>query len=296
MAIETQADGAEDEPLPVVARNGRTFRVVRHPLAQAAAEEFCGGFEEGTLRFFDAVLPGCGKMIDFGAYVGFTALYAATHVDTVFAFEPSPVNHELLARNIAVNPDLASRIRLFRHGLGARDELAMLYAKGVADSGASVFRDIERGGVLSAAPVASVALRDAAEVLREIGLDDRTLLKIDIEGAEYAVLPAIASLLAEHRPWLHVSFHPFNLVAGSDAYHTTTMRLRCAFAAAEVLAPYRFMHLFSDGEWYTVGAAERMDFLRQYLLSAKPVPRIATPQYGFVHAVAFSDHALPPGA
>jgi hypothetical protein len=38
---------------------------------------------------------------------------------------------------------------------------------------------------------------------------------------------------------------------------------------------------------------ERMDFLRQYLLSAKPVPRIAAPQYGFVHAVAFSEDALP---
>ena len=215
---------------------------------------------------------------------------------SVFAFEPSPVNHELLARNIAVNPDLAGRIHLFRHGLGARDELVMLYAKGMADSGASVFREIERGGVISGAPEAAVALRDAADVLREIGLDGRTLLKIDIEGAEYAVLPAIAALLAEHKPWLHVSFHPFNLVAGTDAYRNAVIRLRCAFAAAEVLAPYRFMHLFADGGWYTVGPAERMDFLRQYLLSAKPVPRIASPQYGFVHAVAFSDDVLPPDA
>jgi FkbM family methyltransferase len=296
MATVTQVDSTADEPLPAVARNGRSFRVVRHPLAQAAAEEFCGGFEEGTLRFFDAVLPGCVRMIDFGAYIGFTALYAATHVETVFAFEPSPVNHELLARNVAVNPDLASRIRLFRHGLGAHDEHVTLYAKGVADSGASVFREIERGGVVSGAPEASVALRDAAEVLREIGLDGRTLLKIDIEGAEYAVLPAIGALLAEHRPWLHVSFHPFNLVAGTDAYHTTMLRLRCAFTAAEVLAPYRFMHLFGDGGWCTIGPVERMDFLRQYMLSAKPVPRIASPQYGFVHAVAFSDEPLPAGA
>jgi FkbM family methyltransferase len=282
--------------VPVVARGGRSFRVTDHKLALAAAREFSSGFEEGTLRFFDAALPRCTRMVDFGAYIGFTALYAATHVDTVFAFEPSPVNHELLARNVAENPELASRIRLFRHGLGARDELVTLYAKGTADSGSSVFRQVERDRVLSGQPNAIIPLRDAAMVLREIGLDGRTLLKIDIEGAEYEVLRVIAPLLAEHKPWLHVSFHPFNLVAPGDAYHNALLRLRCALGAAEALAPYNFMHLYENAAWCTIGPEERMDFLRQYLLSAKPVPRIATPQYGFVHAIAFSDDPLPRNA
>ncbi len=279
--------------MPVLARGGRSFRVTDHQLAVAAAHEFCSGFEEGTLRFFDAVLPRCTRMVDFGAYVGFTALYAATQVDKVFAFEPSPVNHELLARNVAENPELASRIRLFRHGLGARDEEVTLYAKGTADSGSSVFREVERDRVLCARPDAVISLRDAAAVLHEIGMDRRTLLKIDIEGAEYEVLRVIAPLLTEHKPWLHVSFHPFNLVEGGDAYRNTLLRLRCALNAAEALAPYRFIHLYADGAWCTIGPAERMDFLRQYLLSAKPVPRIATAQYGFVHAIAFSDDMLP---
>jgi len=65
---------------------------------------------------------------------------------------------------------------------------------------------------------------------------------------------------------------------------------------AEALVSYRFMHLYDDEAWYTIGPDERMDFLRQYLLSAKPVPRIATPQFGFVHGIAFSDEALPHGA
>lgn len=282
--------------MPVVTRGGRSFRLTDHKLALAAAQEFCSGFEEGTLRFFDAVLPRCTRMIDFGAYIGLTALYAATHVETVFAFEPSPVNHELLARNVAENPSLAERIHLFRHGLGARDAQVMLYAKGTADSGSSVFRTIERDRVLSGRPDAVIPLRDAAVVLHEIGIDGRTLLKIDIEGAEYDVLGAIASLLADHKPWLHVSFHPFNLVAGSDSYHTALLRLRSALSAAEALAPYRFMHMYSEEGWCTIGPSERMDFLRRYLLSAKPVPRIATPQYGFVHAIAFSDEQLPSDA
>jgi hypothetical protein len=36
-----------------------------------------------------------------------------------------------------------------------------------------------------------------------------------------------------------------------------------------------------------------MSFLHEYLLRPKPVPRIATPQYGFIEAVGFSDVALP---
>lgn len=278
---------------PMVTRGDRSFRLTDHPLAVAAAREFLSGFEEGTLRYFDAVLPHCARMVDFGAYIGLTALYAAMHVETVFAFEPSPVNFELLASNVAENPELAPRIRLFRHGLGARDEMVTLYAKGVADSGSSVFRDVERNGLVSAQPAGMVQLRDAAVVLQEIGVDGRTLLKIDIEGAEYDVLQAIAPLLAGTKPWLHVSFHPFNLVSAGDAYNNALLRLRSALGAAEALASYRFMHLYEDDGWSTIGPGERMDFLRQYLLCAKPVPRIATPQYGFVHAVAFSDDALP---
>jgi FkbM family methyltransferase len=291
-----RVDMLADPPVPMVERGGRSFRVSGHKLAVAAVREFSSGFEEGTLRFFDAVLPRCTRMVDFGAYVGLTALYAATQVETVFAFEPSPVNYELLVGNVAENPELAPRIHLFRHGLAASDTLATLYAKGTADSGSSVFRQIERDRLLSGAPDAVVPLRDAAAVLQEIGLDRRTLLKIDIEGAEYDVLARIAPLLRQHQPWLHVSFHPFNLVADGDAYQTAVLRLRAGLQAAEALAAYRYMHLYSEGGWCTIGPAERPDFLRQYLLVAKPVPRIASPQYGFVHAVAFSDEVLPRGA
>ena len=282
-----------DPPLPCIERQGRGFRIIRHPLAQAAAREFCNGLEEGTLRFFEAVLPHCTRMVDFGAYVGFTTLYAANWDVDVFSFEPSPTNHELLVRNVAENPELAARIRLFRHGVGDSDGCLPLYAKAAADSGSSIFRDIEREGVVSARQDALVPLRDAAAVLQELGVDQHTLIKIDIEGAEYLVLPAIAPLLAERKPWLHVSFHPFNLVAGADTYRTTLLRLRCTIQAAEALAAYRYMHAYSDEGWCTIGPAERMDFLRHYLLTAKPVQRIASPQYGFVQAIAFSDEALP---
>jgi FkbM family methyltransferase len=275
---------------------GRSFRFYDHPVVSAGAREFADGFEEGTLRFFDAVLPRCDHMIDCGAYIGFTALYAAGHGVDVTAFEPSRVNFQFLSANVEVNPSLGRRIAVYNHGIGTRDEHVTLYAKAYADSGASVFQVVERGRAIAGRPDATVELRAAPALLRRAGLNARTLLKIDIEGAEYAVLPAIADLLAERKPWLHVSFHPFNLAAGRDPYEAAVTRLRAALQIAEATACYRYLHLFADDSWCTVGPADRTAFLRQYLLQPKSVPRIASPQYGFVDAVAFSDDALPQGA
>jgi FkbM family methyltransferase len=268
------------------------FNIVSDPIAAHGAAEFTSGFEEGTLRYFDLVLPHCERMIDFGAYIGFTALHAASRGVEVFAFEPNPVSHDLLVRNVAANPTLAPRMHLFRHGIGATEQDAILYAKAHADSGASLHQVIERGSLIKASPAATIHLREAAAVLREIGINRRTLLKIDIEGAEYRVLPAIAPLLAEAKPWLHVSFHPFNLT-GADAYATELTRLRGMLDVAEALSPYRFLHVLSRGVWESVEADDRMEFLRHHLLRAKPVPRIRTPQYGFIESVAFSEQPLP---
>ena len=271
---------------------GRSFETADSPVIRAAAAEFASGFEEGTLRFFDAALARCDRFIDFGAYAGFTSLYAASAGATVRAFEPTPANRALLVANLAANPALAQRIQVFGHGIGACDAEVPVFSKGTTDSGTSVFQDVERGAVLRARPEAVIRLRSAEAVLRESGLNAATLLKIDIEGAEYEVLPAIAAPLAEHRPFLHVSFHPFNLVVAGDTYRSTLWRLRAGLAAAEALACYRFMHIFDAGAWTSFGADDRMDVLRHYLLRAKPVSGIATPQYGFVDGIAFSDQPL----
>jgi FkbM family methyltransferase len=269
------------------------FNVVDDPIVARGAAEFTSGFEEGTIGYFDRVLPHCERMIDFGAYIGFTTLHAASHGVEVYAFEPNPVSHELLTRNVAANAVLAPRIHLFRHGIGARDAEATLYAKALADSGASLYQSIERGSVVQGAPAAKIRLRGANTVLRELDVDRRTLLKIDIEGAEYQVLPAISALLAERKPWLHVSFHPFNLIDNDDPYRTELLRLRGMLDVAEATLSYRYLHIFSGGIWETIEADDRREFLRHYLLHAKPVPRIRTPQYGFIDAMAFSELPLP---
>ena len=154
---------------------------------------------------------------------------------------------------------------------------------------------MQRGAVLRGRAEAMVDVRAAADVLAEIGLDAETLLKIDIEGAEYEVVPAIATLLARHRPFLHLSFHPFNIVRGADEYLNQVARLRGGLAVAEAIAPYRHMYFHTEQGWTRIDQRDRLSLLAQYLLKPKPVARIATPQYGFTDSLALSEVALPLG-
>lgn len=282
-----------EKPALTIAPHGVGLHVADNPAARAAAGEFTSGFEEGTLQFFDAVLPECRRMVDLGGYIGFTSLYAAAQGVVVDSFEPSPANGALFAANLAANPRLAGRVRLHRHAVGARAAVLPLFAKAHADSGASLFQDVERGRVLQGRQEALVQVRPATEVLEAVGLDGATLLKIDIERAEYEVVPAIAELLARHRPFVHLSFHPYNIVRGEDPYLNSVARLRAALGVAEAVAPYRHMYFHTGQGWTRIDRGERMALFTQYLLKAKPVPRIASAQYGFTDALALSEVALP---
>jgi hypothetical protein len=105
-------------------------------------------------------------------------------------------------------------------------------------------------------------------------------------------VPAVAGLLAEAKPVLHLSFHPFNIVVGPDEYANAVARLARAMRVAEALACYRHMYCHTNDCWVRVDPADRLDFLRQYLLRPKQLPNIATPQYGFTDEFAFADMEL----
>ena len=291
------ADAAPGGPRArAVSRGGRTLQVADHPSSRDGVESFLSESETATIDFFDAALPRCTRMIDVGAYIGMMSLYAALQVDEVHAVEASPSHQELLRANIALNPRLAERITTHPCAVGARDGTAALFRKAYADSGASVFRSVERTGVLQGRKEADVPVRAAAALLDGLGLDAATLLKIDIEGAEYEVLPAIAPLLAERQPFLQVSFHPFNIVH-DDPYLAALARLRASLDAAQALQAYRFVYLHgrvATGRtgWRQVDVGGRLTYLRDYLLAWKQVPRVASPQLGFVDAVGFSPVAL----
>lgn len=271
----------------------RSLRVIDNPVVAHAVDELVNGFEEGTLQFFDAALPYCENFIDVGAYIGLLSLYAADRVARITAFEPSPSHRTFLETHLRINPVAGQRVTIEPVALGATADTLPLYRKAFADSGSSLFQAVERQAILLGAAESIVTVRPAAEALATAGLDRKCLLKIDIEGAEYDVIPAISKLLAWHLPFVHLSFHPFNLLAPEGEIATTLLRLRRAVDIANALRFYPYFYLFRDGFWTEVTQETYGDFINGYLLQAKPLPRIASAQYGFVDAVGFSPIRLP---
>lgn len=160
--------------------------IVRLRLGVVAKEPWTVAWLERELRDDDV-------LYDVGANVGAYSLIAAAirPKATVVAFEPGPANYAGLCRNVALN-DRAGTIVPLPVGLAAETHLGALRltdpAPGAADH--VLDGDAGEGGDV---PVLAYALDDVVETFR---LPPPTLLKVDVDGSEDAVLAGAASALA----------------------------------------------------------------------------------------------------
>lgn len=185
-----------------------------------------GAWEPHTFRILRHALSPGAPFIDVGAWIGPTALYAASLGASVTAFECDPTALEQLRENIEVNPDLAPRITVVPAGLSAEDGTFTLHSANWGNSESTVFPVVERRRVVETltktAEVEGLAVRSALEPWLN---DPRALVKIDVEGAEYSLLSALGADVALAACSFYISFHPQNLVS-VDSRPDRLMRLR----------------------------------------------------------------------
>jgi len=171
-----------------------------------------GGWEPQTFAVFRRFLRPGTSLVDVGAWIGPTALYGARLGARVHAIEPDPAAHAELAANVAANPDLQERIVLHRLCIAAESGPVKLYAGGMYAHPTSRFGDSMSGllptgdGTCQAShEVEGVSL---ADFMAAHAVGDCALIKMDVEGGEYALIPGRWRALA---PWgpppLCVSFH-----------------------------------------------------------------------------------------
>ncbi|MDD9811463.1 MAG: FkbM family methyltransferase [Gammaproteobacteria bacterium] len=195
-----------------------------------------GAWERDTLRFFARALDGRrgrdgsgapdadSVCVDVGAWIGATALFAAPMCGTVYALEPDPAAYERLLANLRMNA--VANIVPCHAALTAADGCvclsnhrhfgnSMTRAQAATGDGAGDGTDAGDGagengdGDIGGNRATVLGLR-LASFIAWWGIARIDLLKIDIEGGEFALLPALLELPMRLRPVVHLSLHaPF---------------------------------------------------------------------------------------
>ena len=161
-----------------------------------------------------------GKLfIDVGGHIGYHCMAFATMVGTagrVLSVEPNRANVERMQLNLSRNPELADRIDIVQSLAGAKAGIEEFCLSSEIDNGHS------SGGFIAGTDTPTAAdfyeskkfhrtmipVRTLDEIYQASG-DGRELaaIKIDVEGAEAAVLEGAREIIQEFKPALYVELH-----------------------------------------------------------------------------------------
>jgi FkbM family methyltransferase len=150
---------------------------------------------EKTLRF-DYPLTSESTVFDIGGYRGYFVREIVARYDPhVYVFEPIPEFFEQLVKEFGANP----KAKICNYGLSDGDSSSQML---LAGESSSIY--------LAGEKQATVQLRDIEMVVQELGITRIDLIKINIEGGEYKLLPRmLATGLVSICQDIQVQFHAF---------------------------------------------------------------------------------------
>ena len=224
--------------------NIRGERFVCHPRHCSAWRKWAKGKREGgALNVLTDRLSKDSVMWDIGAHVGLMTLYASRKCERVVCFEPDPVAMQYLSCNIVRNR--LGNVSLVGAGLAAKTGFRRMgAADGKLGAGHTGFY---AGDSVSAAYAPCLGPEVWGPWLDAAPPD---FVKMDIEGGEFELLPAMADWLKKRRPKMLLSLHAVPLRGGgfmSDSEATAALE-NCA----EILSFYGEFTELHSGKRFTI--------------------------------------------
>jgi FkbM family methyltransferase len=203
-------------PVRCVTVGGHTFNVMaeRHDAYWDRCET---GLEATTFEVLSSHLGPGSTFVDIGSWIGPMTLVAAACGARVIAYEPDPAAADELAGNVALNPgfDVAvERVALWT-STGTRR-----LRGGPVGLGESMSSFSGRSGRVGSTTVATIDGRAAA-----LEWPADALVKIDVEGAEYRLLPRLRPYLAAHHPTIVLSVHGYDVRASLAGWPSPVRRI-----------------------------------------------------------------------
>jgi FkbM family methyltransferase len=159
-----------------------------------------GSFEPNEFAWLEGQVGPEMVVLDIGANEGFFTTYLARKVGDsglVIAFEPSPREVQRLQRNIAING--LSNVRVVTSALSDHVGRATFHVADAEHNGQNTLGTFGHAGVGEAGQfeVDLVRLDDVFPEYQRSRLD---LIKMDVEGAEWAVLKGAREIIERFRP------------------------------------------------------------------------------------------------
>jgi FkbM family methyltransferase len=180
-----------------------------------------GAFERSSIAAYSKVVMPGGVALDIGANIGAHSMPLARLVGAegrVIAFEPTKYAHAKLARNVALNPELAARVgteQLMLTDTAVGVPAPKLYSSWpLKDTAGS--KHGTHLGVLADTTGASATTLD--EYVRRHRLARVDFMKIDVDGNECRVLRGAADTLARFHPDILIEFMPYGLDEAGESF------------------------------------------------------------------------------
>jgi len=161
-------------------------------------------WEPEILRLIKLLTNSATTFVDVGAWIGPTTLIASALGARVIAFEPDPQALVSLRANLQANPHLQPLIDLRSVALSSKDGEASLGTTSLGGSGSSL--------VLTPTDSDHVQVATSSPTVELGGIDGPVILKVDIEGGEYELLPKLLSIKTLNVSDLILSVHSYRHV------------------------------------------------------------------------------------
>lgn len=178
-------------------------------------------FEETFMEIFLKEIRQGDIVFDIGANIGLYTLPSVLKLNTtgkVFAFEPVPLWFQRLKENIELNRFTSDQVISFKVGLSDRDEHSEMVIKDIQGSGMGSikpgYKDILSEKESAVVPVYLVRGDDFIQANK---IPPPNVIKIDVEGAELAVLQGLKVALENPTcRFLLCEIHPHFMTEPSD--------------------------------------------------------------------------------
>jgi len=167
-----------------------------------------GSWEPSTFKIFDKFLTPESTMLDIGAWIGPTALYAAKRAKKIFAFEPDPIAFFRLCENL----DLNNAENVIPYPVAVSSEWA-----GIPFGPKTGYGDSMSSQIWAKNSDVKVPAISFEGLVGEIKPD---FIKIDIEGGEKFIFANSANrlLLETFKPTIHLSLHTPDMAGDLEGF------------------------------------------------------------------------------